>query len=159
PIANAGLSACVVNVIQSDAGGTGDITTGTSNVSIPLSSRVFLTGNSASPCPKCVSGTCNYGTGTTCSAGSNTLGTSQDCPPPPSAFLAPLAVGLNPLTTGASSMTGASGNFCPSPPNPAAQRNNGAFGKTAAQCIKQAGAPAGNLTDGNPHPSSLAAVF
>jgi hypothetical protein len=153
PIVNAGLSTCVVNVIQTDASGTADLTTGTSSTNIPLSSRVYLTGNSASPCPKCVSGACSYGPGTTCSAGTNTLGTSQDCPPPASAFLAPLAVGLNPLSTGNPSMTGTGGSFCPS------QRTNGAFGKAAAQCIQEAGAPAGDLTDGNPHASKLGSVF
>jgi hypothetical protein len=159
PLVNAGVSTCVVNVIQTDAGGTADLTTGTSSVTIPLSSRVYITGNSASPCPKCVSGTCTYGPGTTCSAGTNTLGTSQDCPPPASAFAAPLAVGLSPLSTGSSVMTGSGGNFCPSPPNPIAQATNGAFGKAAAQCIQEAGAPAGDLTDGLPHPSELASVF
>ena len=159
PIVNGSLSTCIVNVIQTDASGTGDIATGTSNVTIPLSSRVFLTSNSASPCPKCVSGSCNYGPGTTCSAGSNSLGTSQDCPPPAAAFLAPLAVTLSPLTTGAVTKTGASGNFCPSPPAAAPQRTNGAFGKTTAQCIKESGSPAGDLTDGLPHPSKLGSVF
>jgi hypothetical protein len=56
-------------------------------------------------------------------------------------------------------VTGASGNFCPSPPNALAQRTNGAFGKAAAQCIQEAGSPAGNLLDHNPHASELAAVF
>jgi len=159
PIVNGSLSTCVVNVIQTDAGGTGDITLGTSSVSVPLSSRVFITSNSASPCPKCVSGTCTYGSGTTCSTGGNTLGTTLDCPPPAADFLAPLAVTLNPLTTGTAQKTGASGNFCPSPPAVAAQRTNGAFGKTGAQCIKETGSPAGDLSDGLPHPSTLGSVF
>jgi hypothetical protein len=153
PIVNAGLSTCVVNVIQTNASGTADLTTGTSSTNIPLSSRVYLTGNSSSPCPKCVNGTCNRPPGTTCSAGTNTLGTSQDCPPAASAFLAPLTVSLNPLSTGTTQMTAAGGTFCPSQPNP------GAFGKAAAQCYKEAGAPAGNVTDGNPHAARLASVF
>src|SRR5262249_43431876 len=130
-------------------------------VNIPLSSRVFITANSASPCPKCVSSKCTYGAsaGQACSAGSNTLGTSQDCPPNPANFLAPLAVTLSPLSTGTVTKTGAAGNFCPSPPAPTAQRTNGAFGKTNAQCIKESGAPAGSLTDGQPHPGKLASVF
>jgi len=161
PIVNAGLSTCVVNVIQTDAGGTADLTAGTTSVNVPLSSRVYLTGNSASPCPKCVSGTCTYGAnaGGACSAGTNTFLTSQDCPPSVSAFTAPIAVSLSPLSTGTSTLTGTTGNFCPSPPNSLAQRTNGAFGKSAAQCIKESGAPAGDLTDGLPHPSNLASVF
>jgi hypothetical protein len=161
PIVNAGLSTCVINVIQTDGSGTADLTAGTSSVSIPLSSRVYITGNSASPCPKCVSGTCTYGAnaGGACSAGANTLLTSQDCPPVASQFTAPLPVTLNPLSTGSSKLTGTGGNFCPSPPAVNPQRTNGAFGKAAAQCIQEVGAPAGNLLDGNPHPSKLAAAF
>src|SRR5262249_36763144 len=117
--------------------------------------------NSASPCPKCVSATCNAGprSGLSCSAGSNTLGTTHDCPPNPANFLAPLAVTLSPLSTGTVTKTGTAGNFCPSPPAATAQRTNGAFGKTTAQCIKETGSPGGNLTDGQPHPSKLASVF
>jgi len=161
PILNGPLSTCVVNVIATDAGGTGDITTGTSSVNIPLASRVYLTGNSASPCPKCVAAKCVGGlnNGGNCSAGSNTLGTSQDCPPANSTWLATLSVGLNPLTTGTATKTGAAGNFCPSPPATDPQATGGAFGKTNAQCIKEVGSPAGDLSDGNPHPSKLASVF
>ena len=161
PIPNGSLSTCVVNVVQTDASGTIDVTTGASSTAIPLSSRVYITANAASPCPKCVSGTCTAGLnmGLACSAGGNTLGTSQDCPPLPANFLSPLAVSLSPLTTGAVSKTGAAGNFCPSPPAPAAQLHNGAFGKTNAQCIKEAGSPGGDLRNGLPHPAKLASVF
>ena len=161
PIPNGSLTTCVINVIQTDAGGTGDLTTGTSTVTIPLSSRVYVTSNSASPCPKCVGGTCNAGpnSGLPCSAGSNSLGTTHDCPPDPATFLAPLTVTLDPLTTDAVQKTGAGGNFCPSPPAPDPQRNDGAFGKTNAQCIKEAGSPAGDLSDAQPHPGKLASVF
>jgi len=161
PILNGPLSTCVVNVIATDAGGTGDITTGTTSVNIPLASRVYLTGNSASPCPKCIASTCVGGlnNGGSCSAGGNTLGTSQDCPPANSTWLATLSVGLNPLTTGAATKTGAAGNFCPSPPATDPQQTGGAFGKTNAQCIKEVGSPAGDLRNGAPHPSKLASVF
>jgi hypothetical protein len=158
PIKNAGLSTCVVNVVQTDGSGTVDLAAGASSVTIPLSSRVYLTGNSASPCPTCVSGTCTTGqnAGGACSAGTNSLGTSVDCPPAASAFFAPLPVTLSPLGTGTSMVPGASGNFCG---GSSGQRTNGAFGQATAQCIKQSGAPAGDLTDGNPHPSKLASVF
>src|SRR5262249_13380520 len=138
-----------------------DVTSGVVAASIPLSSRVFITANSASPCPKCVSGSCTYGPGAmpghTCSAGSNTLGTSQDCPPHPAHCLAPLAVSLSPLSTGTVTKTGGTtGNFCPGPP---AQRTLGAFGKTNARCVKETGSAAGDLRDGQPHPSKLASSF
>jgi hypothetical protein len=154
PIENGGLSTCVVNVFQSDSSGTVDLAAGASSVTIPLSSRVYLTGNSASPCPKCVNGTCNLGpnAGMACTA-AGTLQTSLDCPPPPNTFLAPLAVTLGPLTSSAATMTSADGNFCPS------QAHAGGFGKTAAQCIQKTGSPGGDLTDGNPHPGKLASVF
>jgi hypothetical protein len=127
-------------------------------VSIPLSSRVYITGNSASPCPKCVGSpaACTYGrnVGGACSAGANTLQTSQDCLPIASQFTAPLAVTLNPLSTDSPTLTGTGGIFCG-----ATQRTAGAFGKAAAQCIQEAGAPGGNLLDHNAHASELAAVF
>jgi hypothetical protein len=156
PIPNGSLSTCVINVIQTDASGLVVPSSGVVAATVPLSSRVFITANSASPCPKCIAGTCSYGPGTTCTAGSNTLGTSQDCPPNPANFLAPLAVSLSPLSTGTVTKTGTAGNFCPGPP---AQRTNGAFGKTTAQCIKETGSPAGDLRDGQPHPSKLASAF
>src|SRR5439155_27326610 len=53
------LTTCVVNIVQTAASGTSNKTTGDSSVSLPLSSRVYLTGNSASPCPRCLSGTCD----------------------------------------------------------------------------------------------------
>jgi hypothetical protein len=92
---------------------------------INLSSRVYLTGNSASPCPTGVMGSCSYGPGTTCT-GVGSLGTTIECPPAASGFLAPLAVNLTPLTTGPSIATAADGNFCPGP-----QRTPGALGKLA----------------------------
>jgi hypothetical protein len=79
--------------------------------------------------------------------------------PPAGQFLATLDVTLGPLTGGTVMKAGAAGNFCPSPPAPAAQRTNGAFGKTNAQCIQESGSPAGNLSDGQPHASKLASVF
>jgi hypothetical protein len=158
PIPNGGLSTCVVNVFQTDSSGTFDLTTGSSAVTIPLSSRTYLTGNAAFPCPKCIAGTCNYGPGTTCSAGTNSLGTSIDCPPPADKFLAALAVTLGPLTSGSAMMTNATGKFCPGQ-GEGSFGALGAFGKKDAQCIQEAGLPAGDLSDGNPHPGILTSVF
>ena len=67
PIANtelAALSTCVLNVIQMDASGSGDLASGTSITTLPLSSQVFLTGNGTAPCPVCVDTVCT-GDGTT----------------------------------------------------------------------------------------------
>src|SRR5207245_1855119 len=55
------LTTCVLNVIASDASGALDTATGASTLAIPLSSRVYSTGNTASPCPACVNGSCTYG--------------------------------------------------------------------------------------------------
>src|SRR5207247_6402666 len=97
------LSTCVLNVMQMDASGTGDPTTGSSTLSLALSSRVYLTGNLGSPCPHCVSGTCTYGPheGMPCTTTTSST-TSIDCPPEMGggAFQAPLPVTLNPFTTG-----------------------------------------------------------
>jgi hypothetical protein len=160
PIENAGLSTCVVNVFQSDSSGTVDLAAGASSVTIPLSSRTYLTGSSASPCPKCVGGTCDAGAnaGMACTP-AGTLQTSLDCPPSPGNFLAPLAVTLGPLTSGTASSREASGKFCPGQAGGGAFGAAGAFGKPAAQCIQETGSSGGDLTDGNPHPGNLASVF
>ena len=148
------LTTCAVNVVQTDASGTGDPTLGTSTVTLPISSRVYITGNTSSPCPRCVSGLCTYGQrqGLACTTTSSSL-TSQDCPPTLSGFQAPLPVALNPLTTGSASLTDSAGNFCPS------QRTAGAFGQTTARRIFEQGIPGGDLTDGLPHAASLGSAF
>jgi hypothetical protein len=169
PIANGGLSTCVVNVIQSDASGTGNLTTGASTVNIPLFSRTHLTGNSTSPCPKCIAGTCNAGprAGMACSPVGTQL-TTHDCPPSPAGLLAPFAVNLSPLSTSGASETAADGNFCPGQSNTVntATGFSGAFGfggqdagHPLAECIQESGSPAGDLTDGNQHPAVLGSVF
>jgi len=61
PIVNAGLSTCVVNGIQTDGSGTLTSASGDAVLGIKVSSRVYLTGNSASPRPTRVSGSCSYG--------------------------------------------------------------------------------------------------
>src|SRR5204862_1534221 len=84
---------------------------------------------------------------------------SQDCPPEfgGGRFNGALAVELNPLTTGSSSVTNisgtGSGNFC------AGQLNNGAFGQGSTQCITETGMAAGNLTYGAPHAAREGVVF
>jgi hypothetical protein len=162
PIPNGGLSTCVLNVIKTNVSGTTDASTGDADISLPLFSRVYLTGNGTSPCPKCVSGSCVGGQRNTLSC--TTAGlvpTSLDCPPNPGNFLAQLNVDLTPLTTGEAMKTAADGNFCAS----LGQGTNstsgaaGAFGKPTAEAIVVDGAPAGDITDGLPHNSNLASVF
>ena len=158
PIKNGGLSVCVINVIQNDASGTGDLTTGASTVDLPLESRTIITGNSTAPCPQCISSACVGGSnnGGACTPVGTQL-TTHDCPPLPGGLLAPFPVILNPLSTAGSSMTSASGNFCPGQGS-SAFGAPGAFG-FAAECIQESGSPAGDLTDGNPHPAVLGSVF
>jgi hypothetical protein len=159
----AALTTCVLNVVQSNASGTVNHTNGDSTINLPLSSRVYITGNTASPCPKCLSGHCDptwkTNTSTTspdtnavCTAVGTRMTTNQ-CRPSLPGFQAPLPVSLNPLTTGTTSLTSASGNFCP-------QNNPGAFGQGGAQCITQTGMNAGtSLLDHLPHNSHLVSVF
>src|SRR5262245_2441000 len=121
------VSSCVLNVVQLAAGGTFDAITGAANVSLPLSSRVYITGNVASPCPKCLSGICDpmwksYAATTSPDAGApctavGSLQTSRQCRPYLPAFQAALAIGLAPYTTGTAAATAADGNFCPSQSN------------------------------------------
>src|SRR6185369_6084800 len=124
PAPLAALSACLIDVVQNDAGGTIGTTTGTLDVTLPLSARVYLTGNSAAPCPKCVSGVCDPtwtsaattvspDTGAPCAPVGSFL-TTNECRPVLDGLQAPLRIDLTPLTTGTASWTHASGTFCPS---------------------------------------------
>ncbi len=157
------LSSCLIDVVQTDAAGTIGATTGSLSVTLPLSSRLYITGNSASPCPRCLSGTCDptWKTGnntTSPDAGApctavGSLRTSQQCRPTLANLQVPLPLDLTPLTTGTVSTTGAGGNFCPG------QKNAGAFGQVTTQRILENGAPAGNLTDGATHATVLGSSF
>jgi hypothetical protein len=154
----------VINVIQMDASGSVDLTTGASTVSLPLFSRTHFTANATSPCPKCVSGTCNAGpnVGLACTA-VGTQGTTFDCPPNPATLLAPFPVPLSLSTDSSSpgnSKTAADGNFCPGQSAAGSPFGfSGAFGFGNAECIKENGSPAGDLADGAAHPSVLGSVF
>ncbi len=155
PVAvNGFVSSCVVNTFAADASGTVDTSTGASSVSIPLASRVYLTLGLPTACPQCVSGTCTYGAnaGQPCTTTNSGL-TTLDCLPSPGTFVATLPVSLNPLTTGSVTSTAADGLFCPG------QNHAGAFGQPTAQAFSQTGSPAGDLTDGNPHSSTLVSNF
>lgn len=110
PIANAGLSTCVLNVIADGVTGSGDVAAGTADITLPLKSWVYLTGPEpaynpdavppGNPCPICDNGVCSAGkrAGQACTSTSD-LKVTHDCPPGDHLFLAPLAVTLGPLTT------------------------------------------------------------
>jgi hypothetical protein len=154
PLPNGALSTCVLNPIASNVTGTADPTTGSAMVNLPLGSRTYLTGNSTSPCPKCVNNACVGGARNTLPCTPvGAAQTSLDCPPTPAQFVATLGVSINPLTTGVVTATSSTGSFCPS------QANVGAFGKTTARAIREMGVAPGNITDGLVHNAHLAAVF
>ena len=145
---------CVVNSFATDGSGTLDLLTGESSVSINLASRVFLTLGQPTPCPQCLGGTCSYGenAGQACTT-TNVNQTSLDCMPGAGSFVATLPVNLTPLSTGTATQTAADGIFCPG------QINAGAFGQTTTEGIQQTGSPAGDGSDGLPHPSTLVSIF
>ena len=101
-------SACVVNTIATAPSGTVNCATGATNVSLPLSSEVFLTGDKLGeagiqPCPKCVGGACIGGANDmgACTAGTTAINvgypTSHDCQPDASDSIGtlPIAFGLS----------------------------------------------------------------
>jgi len=112
-----------------------------------------LTGNGASPCPQCVSGTCTYGerAGLPCSGGVGSRNTTIECPPELSGFLGRLTIALAGLTTGTATASDPAGNFCPGQAHP------GAFGGEAGT-IRETGSPAARDLS-NPFESTIAGTF
>jgi hypothetical protein len=211
-------SVCVINTVSSNASGTADCSTGTSNLNLPLNSEIFLTGDIApdvtglQPCPVCLSNVCHGGpnNGMACTPADSALNeafpTTHDCPPPPAMDIGGLPIAFA-LTTGTMTKTAvnntASGQnnvfcgFCrdlnnlgtgcfagdqtptcpdPKPASPVScsvnadcpaaypdcvQRNPGAFGPAGggAHTITETGSPAGNMTDGAGHASTLVSIF
>ena len=137
PVAAGPLSTCAVNVFGTDACGSADLGTRGSTLYVSLSSRLYLTGNGASPCPQCVARTCTAGqrAGLPCSGGVGSKNTTLECPPLDTQFLAALPLTLSPLSTGVSTMTDPAGLFCPG------QNNPGAFGLRRVRTIRQTGSP------------------
>ena len=116
PVPNPGstpTSVCVINQLSADIGGTVDCATGASDIDAPLSSVLFLTGDTATdpdatiagiqPCPLCSAGTCIGGSNAmgACTPGTSALNpsfpTSNDCPPDPMHNIGtlPVAFSLN----------------------------------------------------------------
>jgi hypothetical protein len=118
-------SVCVLNAASS--GVTGDLAcdTGASTVNLPLTSVIFLTGDTSTdpsstiagiqPCPLCSGNTCIGGPndGDPCQPGTSTLGgnaaypTSHDCPPDPMFSIGSLPIAFS-LTSGSVTWTGTS---------------------------------------------------
>jgi hypothetical protein len=116
-------SVCVLNSFSSGVSGSADCSTGATNISAPLSSVIFLTGDTSTdpggtiagiqPCPLCSGGSCIGGANNSmsCTAGTGTLGgnpsypTSNDCPPDPMFNIGTLPVAFS-LSTGSVSWTG-----------------------------------------------------
>jgi hypothetical protein len=118
-------SVCVLNVVATAASGTVNCSTGAQSLDLPLSSVLFLTGDTATdpgstiagiqPCPLCTGGSCIGGpnNGMACVAGTSTLGgnpaypTSNECPPSNSFNIGTLPIAFQ-LSTGTVSWTGTS---------------------------------------------------
>jgi hypothetical protein len=153
PVPFGAASACVVNTFLTDLCGEVNLLTRDATLATTISARVYLTGDVASPCPRCVSGTCTAGenAGGSCVAVGD-VGTSPDCPPTDTSFLASLTVAIPELTTNAATaVADASGDFCAGQPAP------GAFGLPAARSYVETGA--GLLESGSLLGMRLAGAF
>jgi hypothetical protein len=80
PIPAGAVSTCVMNVFRTNAGGTVDRVAGSSNISLPLASYVYLTGNSTRVCNNLAAGTDGFGT---CFTDAQCGGTVGACQAPP----------------------------------------------------------------------------
>jgi hypothetical protein len=139
PVSVGAVGTCIVNAFLTDL--CGQITllpSPSANLATALSARVYVTGGHPTACPVC-DGTCSYGknAGLPC-APLGSENTSPDCPPDDASFVTALTVPIASLTTGTSTVTDASGLFCPG------QITAGAFGLPAARTVSETGvAPGG----------------
>jgi hypothetical protein len=113
--ANPPTSTCIINEVATNATGSATCATGDTNLNLPLTSHVYLTGSvlGTQTCALCVggtvgvcgSGTCSGGTRNTlaCTPETNSL-TSHDCPQPAGTFIGDLPIPFN-LTTGSQTKT------------------------------------------------------
>jgi hypothetical protein len=188
PIPAGPTSTCVLNVFRSDALGTTNQAQGTSAITLPLSSYVYLTQN-----PKvCTNFAAGLDTRGLCNNDNNcggVVGACQEAPACPRCLTnkclsgkrhgkACTPVGTKKTTLDcppADSVFQAALSVTLGPlttgqsvltADPAtgkfcgpSQRTMGAFGKPTARRIEENGTPAGNLMDGMPHPVTIAAVF
>jgi len=114
-------SVCVMNTLSADISGTVNCATGATDIDAPLSSVLFLTGDTSNdpsstiagiqPCPLCSAGACVGGSNDmgACTPGTSALNpsfpTSIDCPPDPMANIGTLPVVFS-LTSGALTWSG-----------------------------------------------------
>jgi hypothetical protein len=148
----AATSSCIVNVIGTDACGSADLLTGGSTLSVALLARLYLTSDQASPCPRCVAGTCSAGAraGLSCT-GVGSQQTSIDCLPADAQYVGQLVVNPLALSTGSSVRTDPNGLFCPN------QQTLGAFGLATARTIRETGS--GLLGGPSLFSTTLAGIF
>lgn len=126
---------CAMNALHSDMCGSLNAFTFETNMAATISTRIYLTFNADSPCPRCEAGVCTYGkrAGLPCTP-QGSFGTSPQCPPLDSQFVAALQVVIPQLTTGSSSLAAdADGRFCED------QMNPGALGLSDARLVAQSG--------------------
>jgi hypothetical protein len=136
PIPMGHFSVCMLNVVHRDLCGTVDLLSNRIEMSASLSSRLYLTRDPVSPCPRCSKGTCSAGQrlGLPCSEATGTATATIECPPRNREFFARLIVNPTSLNSGESTLGDPAGNLCPG------QRTPGAFGGEA-QAIHEAGVP------------------
>jgi hypothetical protein len=180
------LTTCVLNTFSSPGAGTLNLSTGVASINIPLASDIYLTGNLAQPCPRCV---LTGGSGTpsptnprpgTCDRGPNTSGLctttsattlTRDCP------TGGVGPGLPCNPGGGNCVDGShvgviSVNLSPLTTGTATSTNPGGlfcpgqgagqvgcFGSTACRTITETGAPAGAIPTGVPTNVTLASTF
>ena len=145
------VDVCLVTPVAADVTATVNPDTGSLALLTQTNVLVYLTYDTASPCPRCVAGVCTAGSraGRACSEGVSADQTSLDCPPRPDQFYLVLGPGSRRLSTDPVSMSAADGLFCPG------QLHPGAFGDPLARRIELTRGPAGSLRDGEPHAASL----
>src|SRR5262245_9696923 len=134
PVPLGALSACVVNTFQTDLCGQIDLATQTSTFATVLASRVYLTFDADSPCPRCEGGQCNSGdnAGLPC-APLGSAQTSIDCPPSAGTFVGVLSVVIPNLTSAVANLAASDGMFCDGQSSP------GAFGLMNAHSVTESG--------------------
>ncbi len=153
PVPNAALSACTISAFLTEMCGAADLVSKQTTLATVLSSRLYITGDQTSPCPRCVQGTCSAGknVGRPCT-GIGAKQTTFECPPEDRQFLGTLTVIIPVLTTSASTLTAdGAGLFCPDQSSP------GAFGRDDVRNVMETGVPAGG--SGDPQAQTLVATF
>jgi hypothetical protein len=136
PVPVAGqVAACAVNALLSDMCGSLNVLTFEVNFSLAVQSRIYVSPDMSSPCPRCIDGVCTTGRreGLACTPVGPDQ-TSPDCLPGTNRFLGALDVVIPALTTGTATMLPDQGGiFCDGQVEP------GALGFDDARSITQTG--------------------